>query len=59
MRLSDKADLLYQLDLQLKEVKENHNSAFRGVAVSIFCDTLQLPSVRAKSIFEKPTCKHT
>ena len=47
MRPSDKADLLYQLDLRLKEVKKNHNSAFRGVAVSIFCDTLQLPSVRA------------
>ena len=51
-----KADLLYQLDLRLKEVKEEPRCDFGGVAVWIFCDLLQLPPVRASFIFQIPKC---
>ena len=51
-----KADLLYQLDLRLKEVKEEPRRDFGGVAVWIFCDLLQLPPVRPNFIFQIPKC---
>ena len=31
-----KADMLYQLDLRLKELKQNHASPFGGVAIFLF-----------------------
>ena len=48
-----KADQLSQQDLWLKELKENHNKDFGGLAILIFCDVQQLPLVRGKFTSEK------
>ena len=48
-----KADMLYQLDLKLQEVKEN-KKPFGGVAILAFGDIFQLKPVQGKYIFEKP-----
>ena len=37
-----KTDMLYQLDLRLKELKEKYDVPFGGVAVFLFGDLLQL-----------------
>lgn len=50
-----KADLLYQLNLRLQEVKCN-NLDFGGVAMFMFGDILQLPPVKAQFIFLQPKC---
>ena len=49
-----KADMLYQLDLRLKELKEAYDSPFGGVAVFLFGDLLQLRPTAAKYIFDEP-----
>jgi exonuclease III len=52
-----KADMLYQLDLRLKEVKQKPDLPFGGVAIFFFGDILQLQPVKGKYIFEQPTCE--
>ena len=49
-----KADLLYQIDLRLKELLENSNEPFGGCAILMFGDILQLKPVMGKYIFELP-----
>ena len=50
-----KSDMLYQLDLRLKELKEVDDVPFGGVAVFLFGDLLQLRPTAAKFIFEEPS----
>ena len=50
-----KSDMLYLLDLRLREVKEEPDKPFGGVSVFLFGDILQLRPVKAKYIFEEPT----
>ena len=49
-----KADMLYLLDLRLKEIKQRTDLPFGGVAVFLLGDILQLRPVRAVYIFEEP-----
>ena len=49
-----KADMLYQLDLKLQELKERVNVPFGGVSILAFGDILQLRPVMGSYIFEKP-----
>ena len=49
-----KADMLYQLDLRLRELKQNQVSPFGGVSVFFFGDILQLRPVQSRYIFEEP-----
>ena len=49
-----KSDLLYQLDLRLREVKQEPKLLFGGVAVFLFGDILQLRPVKARYIFDEP-----
>ena len=49
-----KADMIYQLDLRLKELKQKPNIPFGGVSVFFFGDILQLRPVRSRFIFEEP-----
>ena len=49
-----KADMLYQLDLRLKELKQNTEVAFGGCSILLFGDILQLKPVMAPFIFEQP-----
>ena len=49
-----KADLLYQIDLRLRELLDNDTVPFGGCAVFMFGDILQLKPVMGKYIFEKP-----
>ena len=48
-----KADMLYQLNLQLNEIKQNDRD-FGGVAVILSGDLMQLRPVQARYIFQKP-----
>ena len=50
-----KADMLYLLDLRLREVKQEPGKLFGGVSIFLFGDILQLRPVKAKYIFEEPT----
>ena len=50
-----KADLLYQLDLRLQEIKEKPGVSFGGVAIFCFGDILQLQPVAGKFIFDCPS----
>ena len=50
-----KSDMLYQLHLRLKEVKQQ-DKLFGGVCVLLFGDVLQLQPVKATFIFAKPIC---
>ena len=52
-----KADMLYQLDLRLKEIKQSPDLTFGGVAVFLFGDLLQLRPVQARYIFDEPRCE--
>ena len=47
-------DMLYQLDLRLKEIKERPDLPFGGVAVYLFGDLLQLKPVLAAYPFQEP-----
>ena len=49
-----KSDMLYQLDLRLKEIKQRSDVPFGGVSVLLFGDILQLRPVKANYIFEEP-----
>ena len=49
-----KADMLYQLDLTLQEIKEKVDVPFGGVAIFCFRDLLQLQPVCGKFIFDIP-----
>ena len=49
-----KADMLYQLDLKLQELKERVGIPFGGVSVLLFGDMLQLRPVLGAFAFEKP-----
>ena len=49
-----KADMLYQLDLRLKEVKVKPDLDFGGVSIFLFGDILQLRPVRAMYIMQEP-----
>ena len=49
-----KADMIYQLDLRLQEIKERNGVPFGGVAQLYFGDMLQLRPVCGKYIFEGP-----
>ena len=49
-----KFDMLYPLDHRLKELKENNEVSFGGVAVFFFGDLVQLRPTAAKYIFDKP-----
>ena len=52
-----KADLLYQLDMRLREIKQKPDRIFGGVAIYTFGDMLQLRPCQAKYIFEEPVCQ--
>ena len=49
-----KADLLYQMDLRLRELLQNTQEPFGGCAVFMFGDILQLKPVMGKYIFDLP-----
>ena len=48
------SDMLYKLDLRLKELKQKPETDFGGVAIIFLGDILQLRPVRARYIFEEP-----
>ena len=50
-----KADMLYQLDLRLQEIKEKIGVAFGGISIFCFGDILQLQPVCGKFIFDRPS----
>ena len=49
-----KADMIYQLDLKLQEIKERMGIPFGGVSILAFGDLLQLRPVLGAFPFEKP-----
>ena len=49
-----KADMLYQLNLRLQEIKPNKND-FGGISVLLFDDIMQLRPVKARWIFDGPS----
>ena len=50
------ADMLYRIDLRLKEVKQN-SSLFGGVALFCFGDLLQIKPVKGRYVFQDPKCE--
>ena len=48
-----KSDQLYQLDLRLRELKQN-NRVFGGVSIFLLGDPAQLPAVKGRAAYEKP-----
>ena len=49
-----KADMLYQLDLRLQEVKEKIGTPFGGVSVIAFGDLMQLAPTIGRYVFQEP-----
>ena len=49
-----KADMLYQLDLRLQEVKEKVGTPFGGVSVLTFGDLMQLAPTIGRYVFQEP-----
>ena len=49
-----KADMLYQLDMRLQEIKEKIGVPFGGVSIFCFGDILQLQPVCGQFIFDRP-----
>ena len=49
-----KADMLYQLDLRLQELKEKVGTPFGGVGIIAFGDIMQLRPCLARYIFKDP-----
>ena len=49
-----KADMIYQLNLRLQEIKQNKND-FGGISVLLFGDIMQLRPVKARWIFDEPS----
>ena len=52
-----KADMLYQLDLRLRELMQNADIPFGGCSVLLLGDVLQLRPVIGRYIFEEPLCE--
>ena len=52
-----KADLLYQLDMRLREITQRPEKIFGGLAIYAFGDMLQLRPCQARYIFEEPICQ--
>ena len=52
-----KADLLYQLDLRLREITLKPNKLFGGVFVFYMGDIMQLRPCKGSFIFDEPKCK--
>ena len=52
-----KADLLYQLDLRLREITNKKNKMFGGISIFFFGDIMQLRPCKGTFIFDEPTCK--
>ena len=50
-----KADMLYQLDLRLQEIKEKVGITFGGVAVFVFGDMMQLKPCMGRYICDEPS----
>ena len=50
------SDMLYKIDLRLKEVKQN-DKLFGGVALFCFGDLLQIKPVKGRYIFQAPKCE--
>ena len=50
-----KADMLYQLDLRLQEIKEKIGIPFGGISIFCFGDILQLQPVCGRFIFDRPS----
>ena len=50
-----KADMLYQLDLRMQEIKEKIGVPFGGISIFCFGDILQLQPVCGKFIFDRPS----
>jgi ATP-dependent DNA helicase PIF1 len=51
-----KSDQLYQLDLRLRELKQN-NKLFGGVALFLLGDPAQLKPVKGRFSFDQPSCE--
>ena len=49
-----KADLLYQLDLRLQELKEKVGTPFGGVGILAFGDLMQLAPCMGRYVFQEP-----
>ena len=52
-----KSDMLYQLDLRLREVTQKRNKLFGGLSIFLFGDIMQLRPCQGSFIFDEPTCK--
>ena len=52
-----KADMLYQLDLRLRELKQDADNVFGGCSVLLLGDALQLRPVMGRFVFEEPLCE--
>ena len=53
-----KSDLLFQLDMRLREVSQKVDKVFGGVSILAFSDLLQLRPIQAHYIFELPQCNN-
>ena len=53
-----KADMFYQLDLRLRELKNNTEEPFGGCSILLFGDILQLKQVMGRYIFQEPLCEN-
>ena len=51
-----KSDQLYQVDLRLRELKQN-NKMFGGIGICMLGDPAQLKPVKGRFVFEKPVCE--
>ena len=52
-----KSDLLYQLDLRLREISQKPTKLFGGVAILYMGDIMQLRPCKGSFIFAEPKCK--
>ena len=52
-----KSDLLYQLDLRLREITEKPTKLFGGVVIFYMGDIMQLRPCKGSFIFDEPKCK--
>ena len=53
----EKADLLYQLDMWLRDIKLKPDEIIGGIAIYTFGDMLHLRPCQARYIFEEPVCQ--
>ena len=52
-----KSDLLFQLDLRLREIAQKPNKLFGGISIFFMGDIMQLRPCKGSFIFDEPTCK--